>query len=368
MKALILAAGFGTRLRPLTWTLPKPLVPLCNRPLIAYAVENLVRFGIDEIIVNLHHLGEPIERFLRDEYAGRCRFSFSHEEEILGTGGAIRRVRPLLEHERDFFLVNGDTIQFPPYDDLLAARRDTDALAALTLRHPPEGDCFTAVYFEEGSRGHEVSRSRDQTPRNRATSQPRNRVGGRVTGFGTGTGEALMFSGSHCISARILRELPDREVSGIVEDTYRPLIAGGRETLAAIVDDGLWFDIGTPQRYLAASRALAEAMIAGKVDVPAGSRVDTGSIIDTTARISGTARRSTVGRRSVVEGDLDASFVWNDCRIARGSKLTSCIVGHGVEIAMPRSFENAVICRDEPSIPRDGDCRFENGLVIAPIA
>ena len=104
-----------------------------------------------------------------------------------------------------------------------------------------------------------------------------------------------------------------------MEDTYRPLIAGGRETLAAIVDDGLWFDIGTPQRYLAASRALAEAMIAGKVDVPTGSRIDGGSIIDTTARISGTARRSTVGRRSVVEGDLDASFVWNDCRIARGS-------------------------------------------------
>ncbi len=371
MKGMILAAGFGTRLRPMTWMLPKPVVPVCNRPLIAYAVDSFLRAGIDEIIVNLHHLPEPIERFLRDEYAGRCTFAFSRETEILGTGGAIRRVRPLLEREREFFLANGDTIQFPHYHDLLAARRTSDALAALTLRHPPQGDVFTAVYFERnlGLRGHEVARSREeQSPRNLATSQPRDRAeDGRITGFGNGTGEALMFSGSHCISTRIFRDLPDREFSGIVEDVYRPLLESGRETLAAIVENGLWFDIGKPQRYLAASRDLVAAMIAGTVALPGGSRVESQSIVDSTARVSGRIEGSTVGRRSVVEGALDASFVWDDCRIGRGARLTSCIVGHGVEIASPLTIENAMICRDDPSIPRDDAYRFEDGLVIAPI-
>jgi mannose-1-phosphate guanylyltransferase len=345
---MILAAGYGTRLRPLTWTLPKPAVPVCNRPLIAWAVDNFLRAGVDEIIVNLHHLPEAIERFLHDEYAGRCSFAFSRETEILGTGGGIRKVRPLLEGEREFFLANGDTIQFPPLDSLRAARHASDALATLTLRHPPPGDQFTAVYFEHGSRG--------------------DLKFGTVTGFETGTGEAMTFSGCHCLSTRVFRYLPDRDFSGIVADVYQPLVAAGRETLAAIIDDGLWFDIGKPQRYLAASAGLIDAMIAGSVAVTEGSRLEGTSIVHATARVSGRIERSTVGRRSVVEGNLDGSFVWDDCRIARGAKLISCIVGHGVEIAKSMTIENAMICRDEPDVPRDPGYRFENGLVIAPIA
>jgi len=150
MKAMILAAGYGTRLRPLTYTVPKPMLPICNRPLIGFAVDQLLSAGIDEIIVNLHHLPESIERYLTLVYGDRCKFHFSHEPEILGTGGGIRKVRPLLENEEDFFVVNGDTIQFPPYDQLREARRSRDALAALTLRHPPQRDRFTAVWFDNG--------------------------------------------------------------------------------------------------------------------------------------------------------------------------------------------------------------------------
>src|SRR5512140_228197 len=136
---MILAAGFGTRLRPITWTLPKPIVPVCNRPLIAYAVDNLLRAGIDEIVVNLHHLPDAIEAYLRSAYADRCHFVFSRETEILGTGGAIRRVRRLLESEEDFFLANGDTIMAPRFRELREARRGDDAVAALALRHRPAG-------------------------------------------------------------------------------------------------------------------------------------------------------------------------------------------------------------------------------------
>src|SRR5882757_5860307 len=129
MKAMILAAGLGTRLRPVTYSIPKAMVPLCGRPLIGWAVESLFRAGIRDFIVNLHHLPEPIERFLHDRYGGESRFEFSYEPEILGTGGGVRKVRALLESNPEFFLVNGDTIQFPPYDALRRSRND--ALAAL---------------------------------------------------------------------------------------------------------------------------------------------------------------------------------------------------------------------------------------------
>src|SRR5688572_19549598 len=215
MKGFILAAGFGTRLRPITYTLPKPLVPLLNRPLIGWAIESFLAEGVRDLIVNLHHLPGPLERYLRDHYGDKADFFFSREEEeILGTGGGIRRIRPQLAEEAEFFLVNGDTVQFPRWAELRHARQERNALAALTLRHAPANDKFTPVYFEAGV----------------------------MTGFGDGRGEALMFAGSHVISTRFFDYLPDREFSGIVEHVYIPVLANGSESLAGIVDDGLWFD------------------------------------------------------------------------------------------------------------------------------
>ena len=303
MKGMILAAGFGTRLRPVTNTLPKPMVPLLNRPLIAWAVESFLAAGVRELIVNLHHLPEPLESYLSDEYAGRAEFFFSREEEILGTGGGIRRVRPQLENEEELFLVNGDTIQFPRWDALREARRAIDAIAALTMRHAPANDKFTPVYLDHG----------------------------QITGFGKGSGEALMFAGSHVISTRIFDYLPDREFSGIVEHAYQPLLESGREKLAGVVDDGLWFDIGTPQRYMTASRALLEETLRGRLPMAPGTRVHNDSLVHETAR--GRVKRSVVGAASVIEGDVRDSVIWEDCRVARGVTVERCIVAHGVTLS-----------------------------------
>ncbi len=336
MKAMILAAGYGTRLRPVTYTMPKPVVPVCGQPLVAWVIESLLAFGIRDFIVNLHHLPEPIERLLRARFAD-ARFEFSYEPEILGTGGGVRKVRSLLERDAEFFLVNGDTIQFPPYDALRATRND--ALAALTLRHPPPGDRFTPVYFDED----------------------------RVTGFDKGTGEALMFSGTHLIANRIFDYLPDKDFSGIVDEVYQPLLDGGREQIAGVVDDGLWFDIGTPQRYVAASRTLLGLTVRGRLAPARGTHVAGDSLVDDTAVVTGTMTRGIAGARSVVEGMLAGSVVWDDCRIAKGVVLDSCVVANGVEIAAPAAFRNVLICRDDAAIPREGGYRFEHGLVLLDI-
>jgi NDP-sugar pyrophosphorylase family protein len=336
---MILAAGYGTRLRPVTYTLPKPIVPLAGRPLMSWAVEALLAAGISDFVVNLHHLPEPIERYLVDRYAGRARFEFSFEPEILGTGGGVRKVRPLLENDSEFFLVNGDTVQFPPYDALRTARGNRDALAALTLRHPPEGDRFTPVYFDDGA----------------------------ITGFGHGSGEALMFSGTHLISNRIFNYVPDKDFSGIVDEVYQPLIDSRREQIAGVVDDGLWFDIGTPQRYMTASRTLLNLMVRGDLSLPSGTRVVGDSLVADTAKISGTLSRSIAGERSVIEGSIIDTVVWDDCRIASGMKLDGCIVAHGVDIASGVELRNVLICRDDSAIPRDGEHRFEQGLVLRDI-
>jgi NDP-sugar pyrophosphorylase family protein len=341
MKGMILAAGYGTRLRPVTYTLPKPMVPVCNRPLIAYAVEQFLRAGVRDIVVNLHHLPEPIERYLTATFGAEARFEFSFEPEILGTGGGVRKVRPLLDPEEEFFLVNADTIQFPRYDELQRARHERDSLAALTLRHPPEGDRFTKVWLDAGL----------------------------ITGFGRGTGEPLMFAGSHLISRRIFEVLPDKDFSGITDEVYQPVLTNGSDTIAAVVEDGLWFDIGTPARYQAAARALLRHTLQGDVEVVRGSRVESGSVVADDARIDGTIESSSVGSGTRIGANASVrnSSVWDRCTLAEGASVDGCIVAHDVEIPAGVTLRNAFVVKEDAAIESSFQARRQYGLVITPI-
>jgi NDP-sugar pyrophosphorylase family protein len=331
MKAMILAAGYGTRLRPVTYTMPKPMVPMCNRPLIGWAIESVLAAGVDEIIINLHHLPEQLEQYVREHYASRAALHFSLEEEILGTGGGIRRVRRLLEADEEFLLVNGDTVQFPRWAELIEARRAHGAVAALTLRHPPEGDRFTPVHFD----------------------------GARVTGFGKGEGEPLMFAGSHVVSRRVFDLLPDRDFSGIVEHVYQPMLDARSGTIAGVVDDGLWFDVGTPQRYMSASRGLLQAMRQGVLQPPTGSTIAGDSLLHSSsdARIAA----GVAGERSLVSGDVSDSVIWDDCRVDGDIRRT--IVGHGV--TLQGSFSDVMVCVDDSAIP--AEYLRKDGNVVVPI-
>jgi mannose-1-phosphate guanylyltransferase len=345
MRAMILAAGFGTRMRPVTYTLSKMLVPVCNRPLVGWAVESFLRAGVRDLVVNLHHFPEAVEQSLLSRYAGEADFHFSFESEILGTGGGVKRVQPLLESHDDFLLANGDTIQFPDYAALQRTRREHDALAALVLRHPPAGDRFTAVWSDNGE----------------------------IIAFGGGQapspvhrGEPLMFSGAHCISSRVFDYLLEEKFSGIVDDVYKPALRDRRDRLAAVVDDDeQWFDTGTPRRFLDAATRLLDATLRGAVEVERGSRIDGDCIVAESSR--GRAVRSTIGARSVVEGDVRDSVVWDDCRIGRGVELDRCVVAHGVELKNRGRYRDVLLCVEDERIPRESHWLIADGLVVAAI-
>ncbi|HXI14372.1 MAG TPA: sugar phosphate nucleotidyltransferase [Thermoanaerobaculia bacterium] len=342
MKGMVLAAGFGTRFRPVTYEIPKPMVPLCNRPLIAYAIEPLLSAGCRQIVVNLHHLPATLERYLLERYEGRCDFEFSFEPEILGTGGGIRKVREFLRQGDDFLLVNGDTVQFPDFEVLRRARRSIDALAALTLRHPPEGDRFTKVFFDEG----------------------------RITGFGSGSGETLMFSGSHCISSKVFEYLPDRDFSGITEDVYIPVLRDGTASIAGIVNDGLWFDIGTPLRYMSASRELLAMMAAGQLAPPHDSSVisRSASLVSSRSQVEGTIDRSVVGENSRIGSAsvLSGSAIWDHSTVMSAT-LEDSIVAGGVDLPRGTKAKNAMICRRIDEVDYDSTVTRVGDLCGVPI-
>lgn len=331
MKAMVLAAGLGTRFRPVTDSLPKPLVPLCNRPLVAWAIDSLIAAGVSEVVVNLHHHPELLRRWLTAEYAGRCEIGYSFEPQILGTGGGLRKAREHFEREELFFLVNGDSVQFPPWAELAGAVRATGAVAAMLLRHPPRDDRFTSVWFD----------------------------GIRVTAIGpAGSGEPLMFAGVHALTPDVFEYLPQREFSGMTEDFYAPMLDSGDRAIAGVVHDGLWFDVGSPWRYLQASRELTAALVRGEVAMPRGSHVvSEASIADESARIDGRFSKAVAGRDSVVESDAQVvdSALWEGARVEAGATIDASIVGGEVTIPAGARVVNALVWNGE------------RGLVTVPI-
>ncbi len=137
MKAMILAAGLGTRLRPLTNTIPKPLLPIAGTPLIVWNLLLLKQHGFRDVVINLHHLGPMIEQALGNGSRYGLRIIYSREPAILGTGGGIKRAEPHFSGE-SVLVLNGDTLVELDLGALCAFHQQRDAVATLVLRKDPE--------------------------------------------------------------------------------------------------------------------------------------------------------------------------------------------------------------------------------------
>lgn len=223
MKAFVLAAGLGTRLLPLTKTTPKPLVPVQGVPLVYYTLATLKHFGITDVVLNLHHLGEKIFQTLGDGHALGMNIEYSWEESLLGTGGGVARVLPKLSS--DFLVINADVIVDFNLNDFYAVHKSVSGLATLMLRpQRPEynfgtvtcqGQSVTSILEPKGFESH------NQTH----------------------------FTGVHIVSQEQLqnffknRSLPQSFC--IVQNVYKPCLKENFASLGAYIHTGLWEDCGT---------------------------------------------------------------------------------------------------------------------------
>lgn len=237
MKGMILAAGFGTRLAPMTDTLPKALVPVGGRPMIAQAVDALRRAGCDTLVVNAYHFAGQVEEYFRRNDVG-LPVHVIHEEEILGTGGGVLNAAPLLEKEEQFILYNADIATDADLRGLVEAHRQTasdpgDAgtaplAAPLATLLVNRRETQRALLFDEGLRfiGKEV-----WTADGLAVPPDAMRLG---------------FCGVHVVSGAIFRLGFPPGFSDIF-DIYRAGIAQGH-SLRGHLTDAYWTDLGSPER------------------------------------------------------------------------------------------------------------------------
>jgi mannose-1-phosphate guanylyltransferase len=225
MQAMILAAGFGTRLLPHTLLRPKPLFPILNKPLLLLTIKRLQNAGCDHIVVNCHHLRGQIAAVLQD-MPGVVTIE---EETILGTGGGLRGALSFLRDE-PLLITNGDIYH-------------TVDFAAFLTRHLAGGAAVSLAV-------HDYLRFNTV------------RVNGdRIAGFSDKPGpDCLAFTGLHVIDPAILQNIAPARYSCIL-DLYRQMLASGQEIVALRVDGSYWTDMGTPEDYLALHAGLLKGTI-----------------------------------------------------------------------------------------------------------
>jgi NDP-sugar pyrophosphorylase family protein len=237
MIAFVLAAGLGTRFRPATLTTPKPLLPLGGRPVLFRLFDHLLSQGAERFVVNAHHLAEEFHRAVGDEYAG-VPVAWSFEDPILGTAGALLRAaeRGLLS-EPSFIVANGDLFTTFPLGRLLRVRQKEGVVSALAVIANENPGVDTPLWAD--ARGRLI------------------RVGGEKPGP-EATGPWL-FTGLQAARREIVERIPPG-VSELARDVLVPSTAK-RDGAFALVpyrvpEDGLWFDLGTPERIAAAEVAI----------------------------------------------------------------------------------------------------------------
>ncbi len=308
--AFILAAGFGTRLRPLTELRPKPLVPVCGVPLLSYALALCARHGLRDAVVNAHWLAEQVEAWEGEHEGVRVAVS-TETPDILGTGGGLKAVQEQLAER--FVVLNGDVLHDVDLTALLAAVPAGGG--AMALRPDPEHAPVYGVVAADGE-GRVA----------RLTSLARAEPVGPVD-------PTTHFTGIHALDRAALSWVPEG-FACIVRTTYVALVP--ERQVGAIRYTGPWLDAGDPAAYLDANLAVL--------------RGDVTLALDPMVR-AGFARWSdgrTAGDASLVEGVTLEGAVWvgSGARVAPGASLRDTVVGEGARVAAAAKLDASVVWSD----------------------
>ncbi|GAC1446212.1 MAG: sugar phosphate nucleotidyltransferase [Pyrinomonadaceae bacterium] len=335
MLAMILAAGYGTRLYPLTIDRAKPAIPFMNRPLVGYVAEYLARYDCRDVIVNLYHRADSVRAALGVGNRFGVNLNYVKEKEILGTSGAIdnaRAVLGLFGFSDTFVVINGKIITDIDLAAAFETHRKMNALATLILRPNISLEKYSSVKVRDGLiQQFENISLKDKSIYSASDNEH-------------GINEVpLMFTGIQILEPRIFEYIPRGVFSHITTDVYIPAIQKGERIVAHIADD-MWHEVSTLERYLTTH-------------------------LDVMRR---QGLQSVVGEQSIVERNatVEDSVLWENITVESGARVVNCVLGAGVRVRCGEVFENATLVRAEvartverPDKGRAGEFRGENFVV-----
>ncbi len=323
MQALILAGGEGTRLRPLTTTVPKPVVPLVDRPFIAFMLDWLRTHGVEDIVISCGHMASGVRNVLGDGSAFGVRLRYVEEPTPLGTGGAVKYAESLLDDR--FFMLNGDVLTDLDLSAQLAQHEKTGATATLALTPVEDPTNYGLVRTDgDGAVTEFVEKpSYDQIDTHNISA------------------------GAYVLERSVLDLLAADQPASIERDVFPQLVGSG---LYGCVSENYWLDIGTPERYLEATFDILEGTVGTAFAERAGDgylvveqsvecegRIIPSALVEGGCRIADGAR---VGGRVVLESGvtvgpqtvIERAVVMRGAEIGANCTLSGCIVGGGARI------------------------------------
>jgi mannose-1-phosphate guanylyltransferase len=314
VKALLLCAGRGVRFRPVTEAIPKPLLPFLNVPLALAHLRRLQQAGVREVAINLHHLGDQIERELRSQAAQLPQLTFFPEPQILGTAGALRNAAPFLTGE-DFFLVNSDAAIAPDFARLAALHRRSGRAATLLVTVNRNPKVYTPLQAE----------------------------GDRITAFGINGPAPLLYTGVCVLSPRLLPRIPSGETA-LVAHLWQPLLDEGREEIGFLLHEREFADLGRPGDFLRASLEALER--GGAFPEESGEFDDRLRVLFRRAPSGFEASASVLGGARIEAGaTVHRSVLWDGVVVGAGARLNECLLARG-RVPAGAHYEKALLWAD----------------------
>jgi mannose-1-phosphate guanylyltransferase len=312
VKAVVLVGGEGTRLRPLTETIPKPLVPLVDRPFLHHVLEHLARHGVEEAILSSPYLRGAFDAFIR-ERSGRPSISWVTEEVALGTGGAVANAAR--GQDRTILVLNGDILTDLDLGALLGRHRDTRSGATIAVAEVGDARPYGLVDVDRDGR---VVAFREK---------PAEPVGG------------LVNAGTYVLEPAVIDGIPGGRAVSIEREVFPDAIAAGLP-ISAFVSRDYWRDVGTPKSYLAATFDALDGRIHGLTY--------SAPFVDPTASVS---LRSHLGRWVVIgpgasvedDAEVEDSVLLAEATVGRGARVRGSILGPRCRVQEGAVVEDAVL-------------------------
>lgn len=311
MRAVVLVGGFGTRLRPLTLTTPKQMLPVAGRPMIERVFAHLAAHGIDEAVLSLGYRADAFTSAYPDDVCCGVRLSYAVEPEPLDTAGAVGFASRAAGIDERFVVVNSDVMTDLDLSALVAMHADRGAEGTIALTPVEDPSHFGVVPTDEDGRvvAFVEKPKREDAPTN------------------------LINAGFYVLEPAVLDRIPEGARVSIERVTFPAMVADG--TLYARPDDAYWIDVGTPERYLQASLDILDGKRAETFDPPVLSATIEGEVIPP----------NVIGADVVIEPGavVERSVLGNGCRILSGATVRESVLHGGVAIGIGASVHRSIV-------------------------
>jgi mannose-1-phosphate guanylyltransferase len=314
LKAVVLVGGEGTRMRPLTYTTPKPLLPLVDRPSLSWVLEHLAAHGVSHAILSSPYLEEMFTPFVRGREDRPPAITWITEEQPLGTGGAILNALGELGDE-PFFALNGDIITDLDLTRMNELHRTSSAAATIALHHVDDARAFGLVNTDAHGRVEEFR------------EKPEDEVAGDIN------------AGTYILDPPLLGDWPSDEPVSIERQIFPDMIDRGLP-LRGFPSDAYWIDLGTPEKYLQAQFDMLEGKVSGASF--AAPFIDVSASIDNRAHLG---RWVVAGPEVRVEADaeIEDSVLLQGAAVGAFGRITGTVLGPGASVGEGSSLTGCVL-------------------------